>query len=196
MTMISTTQAGRRLLPLAVFAVLAAGCGTQRSDDAGDAYRRTHPTPTGISTPGTPADFRCPGESAAPAPSSSAGTRGSAAPGDHYAENHGFRVPFPLHGRRRCDGLAAVGRVEAALEPLRERGDFAPEHARGALIRLGYSEGDVRSYQDGPTAVGFLIEADPSPLCVEGTMDRDSTHADAFGGYPDHTGCETPSGGH
>ncbi|MFD0386296.1 hypothetical protein ACFQ2B_39470 [Streptomyces stramineus] len=125
-----------------------------------------------------------------------ADTSGPAEPGDHYAENHGFRVPLPLHGRRRCDGLAAVGRIEAALEPLRKRGDFAPEHTRSALTGLGYPAGKVRSYENGPTGVGFLIEVDASQLCVEGTMNRDSTRAESFGGYPDHSGCDTPSGGH
>jgi len=196
MIRIRVRRAGRGMLPLVVFGVLAAGCGTQHPDDAADAYRRANPTPTGISTPSTPADFPCPGESHTPTPSRPADASGSAAPGDHYAENHGFRTPFPLHGQQRCDGIAAIGRIEAALEPLRKRHDFTPAHARSALIGLGYSEGSVRSYEDGPTAVGFLIEVDPSPLCVEGTMDRDSTHADAFGGYPDHSGCETPSGGH
>ncbi|AEW98354.1 hypothetical protein [Streptantibioticus cattleyicolor] len=117
------------------------------------------------------------------------------APGDHYAENNGFKVPFDLYGRQRCEGLAAVSRVRNALEPLRKRGDFVPEDTRKALVGLGYPEGKVRSYQDG-TGVGFLVEADPSPLCVEGTMLRDATRADAFGGYPDHDGCEVPSGGH
>ncbi|WP_251018481.1 hypothetical protein [Streptomyces sp. ISL-11] len=150
-----------------------------------------------MATPSTPVDLPCPGESATPTPLPTADTSGSAAPGDHYAENHGFRVPFPLHGRRRCDGLAAVGRIEAALEPLRERGDFAPEHTRSALTGLGYPAGKVRSYENGPTGVGFLIEVDASPLlCVEGTMNPGSTRAESFGGYPDHSGCETPSGGH
>ncbi|WP_393098197.1 hypothetical protein [Streptomyces sp. LN325] len=56
-------------------------------------------------------------------------------PTDHYAENHGFMVPFPLRGRERCEGLAAVARVEGALEPLRGRGDFAPNSTRDALDR-------------------------------------------------------------
>ncbi|WBO68777.1 hypothetical protein [Streptomyces camelliae] len=117
-------------------------------------------------------------------------------PTDHYAENHGFRVPFPLHGRSRCDGLTAVGRVKSALEPLRRRGDFAPAGVRSALTGLGYSAGKVQVYQDGPTGVGFLIDIGASPWCVEGTMSSDSTKADAFGGYPDGTGCEPPRGGH
>ncbi|MBF6056192.1 hypothetical protein GO002_30670 [Streptomyces eurocidicus] len=101
-----------------------------------------------------------------------------------------------MHGGRRCDGLAAAGRIEAALEPLRERGDFTPEHVRDALTGLGYPAGKVRAYGNGSAGVGFLVEADASPLCVEGAMNRDSMRADSFGGYPDHFGCETPSGGH
>ncbi|MFG2142932.1 hypothetical protein ACGFRG_01865 [Streptomyces sp. NPDC048696] len=193
MTMIRMTGIRRGTLPMAVLAVLAAGCGTQRSGDAADAYRKSHPTPTGISTPSTPADFACPGESAPSTPTPTASV--TPAPGDHYAENHGFRVPFELHGKHRCDGLAAIKRVKSALEPLRKRGDFTPEGTLSALTGLGYPAGKTRSYQDG-SGVGFLIEADAWPVCVEGTMNSTATRADAFGGYPDHTGCETPSGGH
>ncbi|MCF3105356.1 hypothetical protein IPZ58_27750 [Streptomyces roseoverticillatus] len=196
MTMIKTTRVRRGMLPVAVLALLAAGCGTERPENTADEYRRSYPTPTGISTPSTLADFPCPDESPTPAPTRTADTPGTAAPGDHYAENHGFRVPFPLHGRRRCDGLAAVGRIKAALEPLRQRGDLAPEHTRSALTSLGYPAEKVQAYENGPTGTGFLIEIDASPLCVEGTMNRDSTRADAFGGYPDHSGCDTPNGGH
>ncbi|WP_344021696.1 hypothetical protein, partial [Streptomyces luteireticuli] len=115
-------------------------------------------------------------------------------PGDHYAENHGFRVPIPLHGPLRCEGLAAVKRVEDALEPLRRRGDFTTAGTRGALTGLGYAAGKVRVYENGPTGVGFLVEA--PRMCLEGTWDQDATRAEAFGGYPDHSGCEVPSGGH
>ncbi|WP_189189643.1 hypothetical protein [Streptomyces albiflavescens] len=192
MTMIRTTRVRLGILPMAVLAVLAAGCGTHRpGNDAGADGPSRAPT----ATPSRPVDFRCPGESATPAAPTTAVTSVPAAPPtDHYAENHGFMVPFPLHGERRCEGLAAVGRVQRALEPLRERGDFDPESTRSALTGLGYAVGKVRSYQDGPTGVGFLIDA--FPLCVEGTMDRKSTQADAFGGYPDHPGCDRPSGGH
>lgn len=193
MTMIRLTGMRRGMLPMAVLAVLAAGCGTQKSGDVGDAYRSSHPTPTGISTPSTPTDFTCPGESPTPTPTATASV--TAAPGDHYAENHGFRVPFELHGQHRCDGLAAVKRVKSALEPLRKHRDFAPEHTLSALTGLGYPTEKVRTYQDG-SGVGFLVEADPWPVCVEGTMSGATTRADAFGGYPDHSGCETPSGGH
>lgn len=187
------------MLPLAAVVLLTAGCGTQRAGDAGDAYRSAYPTPTGVSTPSTPVDVRCPGESSAPtAPSASTAPPTqdrSGPPADHYAENHGFRVPLPLHGRSRCDGLTAVARVEGALEPLRRRGDFAPDSVRSTLIGLGYSAERVRAYQNG-SGVGFLIDIGVSPWCVEGTMSADSTRADAFGGYPDGSDCEPPSGGH
>lgn len=192
MTTIRTTGVRLGMLPLAVLAMLAAGCGTQRP---GDDARADGPSRTATATPSTPVDFPCPGETPTPTPSATADTSGPATPPtDHYAENHGFMVPLPLHGRLRCDGLAAVGRVEGALEPLRKRGDFDPESTRSALARLGYSAGKVQSYQNGPTGVSFLIDA--LPLCVEGTMNRASIRADTFAGYPDHTGCDRPSGGH
>ncbi|MFF8595023.1 hypothetical protein ACF061_26955 [Streptomyces sp. NPDC015220] len=190
MTKIGMTGAGRGVLPLAVLALLAAGCGTQRpGDDAG-----ARPSaPTVRATASALADFPCPGES--PTPTSAATASGPAgAPTDHYAENHGFRVPIPLHGRLRCDGLAAVARVEKALEPLRERGDFDPDSTRDVLTGLGYPAGKVRSYQNGDTGVGFLVDA--ATMCLEGTMNRTATKADAFGGYPDGSDCEPPSGGH
>jgi hypothetical protein len=174
-----------------------AACGTHRpGDDAG----ADGPVRSAAATPSTPVDFPCPGESPTSAPPTTADTpdpsapAGGGPPTDHYAENHGFMVPIPLHGQRRCDGLAAVRRVTGALEPLRMRGDFDPEGTRSALTGLGYSAGKVQSYQNGPTGVSFLIDA--FPLCVEGTMDRVSTRADAFAGYPDHPGCDRPTGGH
>ncbi|MFJ3306438.1 hypothetical protein ACIPSA_25605 [Streptomyces sp. NPDC086549] len=192
MTTIKATGVRHGLLPVAVLAVLATGCGTHRP---GDGIGADGPSRTTAATPGRPTDFPCPGESPSPTPSSAGATSGPATPPtDHYAENHGFMVPLPLHGRRRCDGLAAVEHIENALEPLRKRGDFDPASTRKALTHLGYSAGKVQSYQNGPTGVGFLIDA--SPLCVEGKMNRDSTRADAFGGYPDHSGCDQPSGGH
>ncbi|MEU7164772.1 hypothetical protein AB0A70_09020 [Streptomyces morookaense] len=169
----------------AALAVLAAGCGTQRSGEGATS------APTTAATPGTATGVPCPDESPTPTPSP---LTPDAPPTDHYAENHGFMVPIPLHGRSRCEGLAAVERIEAALEPLRRRGDFAPEHTRSALGGLGYAVGKVQAYQNGPTGVGFLVDA--SPLCLEGTMSRDATRADAFGGYPDHSGCDRPAGGH
>lgn len=54
----------------------------------------------------------------------------------------------------------------------------------------------VPAYQDGSARVGFLVDIGVSPWCVGGTMSSNSTKADAFGGYPDGTGCEPPSGGH
>lgn len=197
MTTLRKTRGLLGVLPLAVVVLLAAGCGTERAGDTADANRRSHPTPTGTSTPSTAADFPCPGESPEPTAPATATTPGSTVPPtDHYAENHGFRVPIPLHGQNRCDGLTAVGRVKGALEPLRRRRDFAPDKVRDALTGLGYSAGKVRAYQNGPTGVDFLIDIGVSPWCVEGTMSSDSTEADAFGGYPDGTGCEPPSGGH
>lgn len=194
-----TRAVGVRLgmVPVALLAMLAAGCGTRHvGDDAGaGAPSRAVATPSGRNAPSAPVDFPCPGESSAPAPATTAAVKDPAVPPtDHYAENHGFMVPFPLHGQSRCDGLAAVRRVEGALEPLRRRGDFTPAGTRGALTGLGYPAGKVRSYQNGPTGVGFLIDA--FPICVEGTMNRASTQADAFSGYPDHPGCDRPSGGH
>ncbi|WP_392666989.1 hypothetical protein [Streptomyces sp. LN785] len=190
MTTLKKTGARLGTLPLAVMVLLAAGCGTQQAGDTAKAHRRSYPTPS------TPADFLCPGEDPEPTAATAAATAPSATvpPTDHYAENHGFRVPIPLHGRNRCDGLTVTERVKSALEPLRKRGDFAPQHVQNVLTDLGYPAG--KAYQDGPTGVGFLIVIDASPWCVEGTMSRDSTKADAFGGYPDGTGCEPPQGGH
>ncbi|MDX2678288.1 hypothetical protein [Streptomyces soliscabiei] len=176
---------------LAVLALVAAGCGTDRAGDDAGAEASARAT---ARTPSAPVDFPCPGESPSPTPSSAEPSAPAPASGDHYAENHGFMVPIPLHGQQRCDGLAAARRIEAALEPLRERGDFAPDSTRGALTRLGYSAGSVQAYQNGPTGVSFLI--DGRPMCLEGAMNRAATEADAFGGYPDHTGCDRPSGGH
>lgn len=184
---------------LAVLALVAAGCGTDRAGDddvrGGASVPTTARTPGAPGASGAPVDFPCPGESPTPTPSSAADLSAPApAPGDHYAENHGFMVPIPLHGQQRCDGLAAARRIEAALEPLRERGDFAPDSTRGALTGLGYAAGSVQAYQNGATGVSFLIDA--QPMCLEGGMNRAATDASAFDGYPDHTGCDRPSGGH
>ncbi|MGW2672692.1 hypothetical protein ACWC5F_32225 [Streptomyces sp. NPDC001272] len=194
-----TTRARLRILPWGVVVLLAAGCGTQRAAGAADASppAPTAPTaPAGIATPSAPLDFPCPGESPGPTGSTGATPDATVPPADHYAENHAFRIPLPLHGQSRCDGLAAVGRVEGALEPLRRRGDFAPESVRGALTGLGYAPARVRAYQNGPAGVGFLVDIGASPWCLEGTMNSDATTADAFGGYPDGTNCEAPRGGH
>ncbi|WP_171163671.1 hypothetical protein [Streptomyces sp. I05A-00742] len=192
MTVIRMTPVRRGVLPMAVLAVLATGCGTQRSADSADADRSSHPTSSEAPAPNTPVDFPCADGSAPPATADAAPP---AEPGDHYAENHRFRVPIALHGRARCAGLAAVERVNGALGPLRRRGDFAPEHTRDALARL-FPAGKVRSERHGSNGVGFLIVTGASPPCVEGSMTRESLQAEAFGGYPDGSDCEPPSGGH
>ncbi|MEV4433145.1 hypothetical protein [Streptomyces sp. NPDC049585] len=192
MTRIKATRARLGVLPVAVLAVLAAGCGTERagSDAAG-----AKASPSASAAASAAADFPCPGESRLATPRSTSGSSTpEGPPADHYAENHGFKVPLPLHGQKRCEGLAAAGRVKGALEPLRGRGDFAPESTRRALIALGYPAEKVRSYQNGATGVGFLVDA--ASLCLEGTMSSGSIRAEAFGGYPDGTGCEPPRGGH
>ncbi|MGW2815809.1 hypothetical protein [Streptomyces sp. NPDC001415] len=182
------------MLPMAVLGILAAGCGTQRAGEAAGPGTPSR-SASAAATPSTPVDLPCPGESPTHAQPKAPGASGpSVQPGDHYAENHGFMEPIPLHGQKRCDGLAAVARIRHALEPLRKRGDFDPASTRNALTHLGYATGKVRSYQDGPTGVGFLIDA--SPMCLEGTMSSRDTKADAFGGYPDHFGCDQPRGGH
>ncbi|MDX3114439.1 MULTISPECIES: hypothetical protein [Streptomyces] len=192
MTKIGHREILRAAPLLAAVTLLTAGCGTQR---AGQEAGGGGPSRAGVATPSKPVDFRCPGESAAPTPSPSAAASDPATPPtDHYAENHGFLVPLQLHGRSRCEGLAAARRIERALEPLRERGDFSPQSTRAALTGLGYADGDVQSSQNGPTGVSFLVVA--HPLCLEGGIDREKTRADAFGGYPDGTDCEPPAGGH
>lgn len=175
------TTSRRPVLPLVLLALLAAaGCGTQRAagsveangggpqatptTSATSATSSTSATPTAPATPSTPSDFPCPGETSAPTPPPTAHVR--VIPGDHYAENHGFRIPLALHGQRRCDGLAAVADVRTALEPLRRRGDFAPDDARNALTGLGYPAKQVRAYRLGPDGVGFRIEAETSPSCA------------------------------
>ncbi|MEU2246160.1 hypothetical protein [Streptomyces sp. NPDC019224] len=187
------TRTGFGTLTAVAVAVLVAGCGSERADEAGGGS-----TSAVTATPSEPVDFRCPGEDPAPEPESPVSSSAPAGvPTDHYAENHGFQVPFPLHGQSRCDGLALVTRVEQALEPLRKRGDFSPAHARKALMALGYGPGAVETHQGGATEVGFLVYAGVSPLlCVKGSMNRADTEADAFGGYPDHASCDRPRGGH
>ncbi len=183
---------GRLGIPaVAALAVLAAGCGTKRADEAGGAAA---PSPS-VTVRGAPTDFPCPGETPtrAPTPSASAGAP-SGPPPDHYAENHGFKVPLPLHGQPRCDGLDAAGRIKGALEPLRTRGDFTPESTRGLLTGLGYPADKVKASENGPAGVSFLVDA--SGLCLEGRMSSAGTTVEAFAGYPDGTGCEAPRGGH
>lgn len=207
MTMIRTSRVPvGMLLPVAALAMFAVGCGTEQS--AADAYRSTHPTPTGISQQPVPSDTPCPGETAPPTPTPSQSlptpTRSPDASGpavpipDHYAENHGFMVPFPLHGQARCDGLKDAERIRVALEPLRTHGDFTAAHTVRALTGLGYAAGQVEVTQSGDAGVSFLVDAstDSSTMCLEGSMNREATKTDTFGGYPDHTGCDQPSGGH
>lgn len=190
MTMIRTRAIRLGILPLAALAAFAAGCGTQTANGAG---ANVPSVPATAPSPSKPLDFPCPGESTTPAQPTTPDTTGPAVPPtDHYAENHGFMVPFPLHGKSRCDGLAAVDRVKTALEPLSRRGDLDPASTRTALTALGYT--DVESQVMGNGEVTFLIDA--SPLCLEGTMNSHGSQVDAFGGYPDHTGCDRPSGGH
>ncbi|MFQ6147339.1 hypothetical protein ACLMNJ_30425 [Streptomyces seoulensis] len=193
MTKPRRTRAAAGALPaaVAVLAVLAAGCGTQPSDD--DADGAAGSARTSAAAPSGPADVPCPGESPTPTPARTA-TGSTELPPDHYAENHGFRVPIPLHGRARCAGLAAAARIEKALRPLSERRDFDPKHTREALTALGYPAGKVESSANGDQAVSFLIDA--STMCLEGSLNRVAAEADAFGGYPDGTGCEPPRGGH
>ncbi|GAA2807783.1 hypothetical protein RMN57_02740 [Kitasatospora sp. CM 4170] len=177
---------------VAAIAVLVAGCGTQR---AGEVAGGGGPARTAAAAPSTPLDPPCPGETPTPTPTrTSTGSAPNPALGDHYAENNGFKVPLPLHGQHRCDGLAAAARIKSALEPLRQRGDFTPESSRNALTALGYAAAKVQVYQNGSTGISFLVDA--SPLCLEGRMDTAVTKAEPFGGYPDHTGCDVPRGGH
>ncbi|CAG6391573.1 hypothetical protein NMG29_22395 [Streptomyces cocklensis] len=194
MTTIRTGPAVRLgILPLALLAVLAAGCGTRTTQDGADGAGANRPS---ASAPAKPADFPCPGESTTPPPPpTTAPTSGPAVPPtDHYAENHGFMVPFTLHGKSRCDGLAAVARVKSALGPLSRRGDLDPGSTYAALSDLGYTK--IDTYPLGTYGVAFDAEVDSSPLCVEGTVSQDTLAADAFGGYPDHIGCDRPTGGH
>ncbi len=187
----------RGLLPVAapaLLALLVTGCGAERADDDTGARAPGGAVSARPSASGAPADVTCPGETPTPTPTATVEDPAMHPPGDHYAENHGFMNPLPLRGQARCAGLAAAARIEEALEPLRTSGDFDPAHTRAALTRLGYDDAGLRVYPSGPTAVGFLI--DDSGMCLEGAMNREATRTDAFGGYPDHTGCDRPSGGH
>ncbi|MEU1284103.1 hypothetical protein [Kitasatospora sp. NPDC005856] len=179
---------------LAALAVLAAGCGTKHVDTVEDTAGAT-PTTAATTAQGRPVDFPCPGETPTPTPTRPVSpTAAPVLPPDHYAENHGFKVPLPLHGQSRCDGLAAVRRVKEALEPLRMGNDYTPESTRVRLTGLGYPADKVQVQGIGRTTVGFTIEA--TGICLTGTMIPDSTRAEAFGGYPDGRGCEEPRGGH
>lgn len=194
------TRWGRLRTPVvAALAVLAAGCGTEHVGAAGGAGAPaaavTAVPSTAAAVPTAEADYPCPGETPTRTPTPTASSAAPTGPPvDHYAENHGFRVPIPLHGRRRCDGLDAVKRIKGVLEPLRTRGDFAPDSTRGQLTGLGYQAAKVKVTQNGPTGIAFLVDA--TGLCLEGTMNSAVTTAEAFAGYPDGTDCEEPRGGH
>ncbi|WP_148009780.1 DUF4158 domain-containing protein [Streptomyces sp. ME109] len=97
---------------------------------------------TAAAAPSTPVDFPFPGESPPSAPPTAEAPGSSAPPTDHHAHNQGAMVLFPLHGQRRCEGLAAV---RCVLEPPRvRRGDF-PVSTRSALTGLGYFVGKAQS---------------------------------------------------
>ncbi|MBD0672737.1 hypothetical protein [Streptomyces sp. CBMA156] len=191
------TRRGRLGIPaLAVLAVLATGCGTERVGSGGNPGTRT-PVAATTTAQGKPVDFPCPGESPTPTPTSSRTASPTAPPTlplDHYAENNGFKVPIPLRGQARCDGQAAVRRIREALEPLRTGNDYTPASTRGRLTGLGYPAEKLKVYENGSTAVGFLVQA--PGMCLSGTMTPNATTAEAFAGYPDHSGCDVPRGGH
>ncbi|MGA5820277.1 hypothetical protein ACPC54_20720 [Kitasatospora sp. NPDC094028] len=209
-----TNESGRgrpKALAVAVLAVLVAGCGSQA---AGPTALKTPSRTATAATPSIPADFPCPGETPTPTPpgkptptptATGTGTgtgTGTADPSepatppvtDHYAENHGFREPIPLHGQSRCDGLAAVHRVRGGLEPLRARRDFTPDGTRGLLTGLGYPAAQVHVQQLGDNGVAFT--AGDGRICLSGTMSGTGTTVESYAGYPDGTGCEPPRGGH
>ncbi|WP_372351853.1 hypothetical protein [Streptomyces sp. KL116D] len=197
------SQGARRvLLPVVgavalVLLVMAVAHGVHRPEGAGDAYRRAHPAPTAVSSrarpEGLPLSRRGPVALADRLPVPDGAT---AQPGDHYAENHGFRVPFALHGQRRCDGLAAVRRVEHALRPLRERGDFtAKSAASGRWSRSQLPDGGVRAQRDS-AGVYFPRHRRPDATVRGGRpVPGGPAGRRAFGSYPDHVGCDLPSGG-
>ncbi|WP_079064481.1 hypothetical protein [Streptomyces sp. NRRL F-4489] len=197
MSMTKSTGVRVGVVPIAVLAFFAAGCGSERpgtETPAGSPSRAAAVEPSRPGAPKRQVDFPCPGETSGPTPSASAGPTGPAGPpADHYAENHGFKDPIQLHGQRRCEGIAAVKRVKNALEPLRVRKSIDLESARRALASLGYPATGVEVTKVEP-GVSFLINA--SPLCIEGKVNPHFVEADAFGGYPDGTGCEPPRGGH
>ncbi|WP_369185682.1 hypothetical protein [Streptomyces sp. Y1] len=185
---------GRLTIPAAaLLALLAAGCG---STTAAPGALKPPSRAATAAVPTVPADFPCPGETPGPTPNITLKVEvsASAAPGDHYAENHGFKVPIPLHGQSRCDGLAAAQRVKGALEPLRARHDFTKEGTRGLLTGLGYPAGRVDVQELGAAGVAFT--AGDGRLCLSGTMGSGATTVESFAGYPDGTGCEPPRGGH
>ncbi|MBD0739153.1 hypothetical protein [Streptomyces sp. CBMA29] len=191
---------GRRaalVLPpsLTVVAALAlAGCGTRTVDSTGAEAPSGRPAvaATSASASASPTDALCPGETPSPTPMAPAVTENPE--NGHYAENHGFMAPLPLHGQRRCDGLTEVRRVTAALEPLREKGDLSADHVRAGLVALGYAPDSISVSAYGSTYVGFVV--DHTPICLKGALNTAVTEIDAFAGYPDGAGCQQPKGGH
>src|SRR4051812_15127974 len=179
----------------AVAALALAGCGTRTADDAGAGVPSGHPAvPSSHAVP-SPSDPPCPGETPTPSPTATGLAEPGAGDGaPHYAENNGFKVPLPLHGQPRCEGLAQARELTAALETLREKRDFTTGHVHDRIVGLGYDPDAVGVFANGPTGVSFLV--DHAPICLEGTMDRATTKVDSFAGYPDSTGCQRPTGGH
>lgn len=183
------------LAAVAVLALALAGCGTRTADDAGAGVPSGHPAATSSRAVPTPSDPLCPGETPTPTPTATGVPEPEAGDGaPHYAENNGFKIPLPLHGKPRCEGLAQARKMTAALEPLREKRDFGTGHVRDSIVGLGYAPDSVGVFANGPTGVSFLV--DHAPICLEGTMDLATTKVDAFAGYPDSTGCQRPTGGH
>jgi hypothetical protein len=180
---------------VAVAALVLVGCGTRTADDAGAGVPSGHPAVTSshAAPAPSPSDPPCPGETPTPTTTGlPAPDAGDGAP--HYAENNGFKVPLPLHGQPRCEGLAQARKLTAALEPLREKRDFTTDHVHDRIVGLGYAADSVGVFANGPTGVSFLV--DHAPICLEGTMDKATTKVDSFAGYPDSTGCQRPAGGH
>ncbi len=174
----------------------AAGCGTRTAGEPG-AAGTGHGGTSASPAPTRPTDFPCPGETAAPttaAPEGQGSSTPAVPPTDHYAENHGFMVPYPLYGQQRCDGLAAVKKITAALELLRLKREFSPGKVHDVLTGLGYDSGKVTTQMNGDTGVAFLVDA--TPICLKGAMYASETEADSFAGYPDRIGCDRPRGGH
>ncbi|MFJ8627069.1 hypothetical protein ACIRD3_30110 [Kitasatospora sp. NPDC093550] len=186
---------GRRGIPaVAALAALAAGCGTQHVDAPSGAGRPSGGVTPAAATapPSGSADFPCPGETPTRTPTPTASAPAPTGPvTDHYAENHGFKAPLPLHGRRRCDGLDAAKRIKAALDPVRAAQRVDPDGIRTALLGLGYRAETVKVRSGGD----FLIEA-ATGLCLSGSTAGQATTVEAFAGYADGTGCEEPRGGH
>lgn len=187
------------LLPLLLAALPAlAGCGTQPYRvpvASAPSAPSAAPSAPSAATPSPISDPLCPGESRSP--SASAPAAGEPGPGDgppNYADNNGFMVPFPLHGRQRCAGLAQVQRITTALQPLLAQHDFVPADTAARLVGLGYAADKVVAVQNGPTGVSFTV--DLLPICLEGTLDRASVQAQAHGSYPDNNSCTPRQGGH